>query len=58
MSDSTWYVSYQRLGPHRGPQGRLFETFSNELNAKKFVKARHADATLPLAPSTRTCPNE
>ena len=44
MSDCTWYVCYQPLGPYRGPQGRLSETFSNELEAKAFAKARLADA--------------
>lgn len=45
MADNTWFVSYQPLGPSGIPsRPRLSETFSNELEAKAFVKAHLADA--------------
>jgi hypothetical protein len=45
MSDSTWYVCYQTLGPRRRRSSlRLSETFPNELEAKVFAKSRLADA--------------
>jgi hypothetical protein len=46
MSDNPWFVTYQPIGPSRGrgEYRRLSETFSTELDAKKFAKARVADA--------------
>ena len=46
MPDNAWFVSYQPIGPSRGPQGyrRLSETFSNELDARAFAGKRLADA--------------
>jgi hypothetical protein len=46
MSDSTWFVTYRLIGSSRGrgEHRRLSDTFSNELDAKKFAMARVADA--------------
>jgi hypothetical protein len=43
---STWYVTYEPIGPPRGrkERRRLSETFPDESEANVFAKARLADA--------------
>jgi hypothetical protein len=41
-SKGTWYVSFQPK-PGKRAFARVTETFSNELDAKKFAKAKLAD---------------